>query len=107
VTKETTMKTTTKTTTKTANLSKDQWDVLEGMDIEPEDLAQIDGTTINLHGEAWTDGKVLVFVNCPPGFEAKFIYYLGAERESEITARWRGLTIYTKIDTSRLTRYRR
>lgn len=69
-----------------------------------EHWKRIDGSKLNFHGEAWTDGEYLMFVK--PRFPVKtFLYYMGAESEAEIDFCVDEIRIYSGIYEGRFDRW--
>lgn len=93
-------------------LDQEQIDVLEELGLDVDSLCEIKGTRLHpqvIHNNGFTDGEHLVFFDDLRGGgdadHKRFIYYMGAERESVLLAKWQGVTVYGEISPDRLERY--
>ena len=97
-------------TTALDDLTLKQLEVLrETGTLPPEELTVIEGTNFHSYmvdGRAYTDGTFLIFIDeeTSPRSQTKFLYYMGAENEAVILARYQGVTIYEGVSESRLSR---
>ncbi len=90
-------------------LNEGQLKVLEEMDLYPEDFTNCNPQLIHEFAirtrDAYSNGNILLFVDCGDEERKKFLYYIGAENEAEMTVLYKDIAVYENIDESRLERF--
>jgi len=90
------------------SLSGEQIDFLDELGINANDLVLVSGKKLHsfmIYDSAYTDGERLVFFDVSHQNRNKFIYYMGAENDAELTTLYKDVAVYDGISESRLSRY--
>lgn len=92
-------------------INPEQVEVFDELGIDYTGLTKIEGKRLHsfaIGNTAYTDGEYLIFFDELGGGSARdhdrFLYYMGAERERELIAKWQGVTVY-EISSGRLEGY--
>lgn len=89
---------------KTLKLSREVFNTIDNIVSIDNQLAVIDGKSINTGGRALYHNNHIIFLDTfqrmAPSSQLKFLYYLGLENSTEIVYKHNGVTIY-KIDERR------
>lgn len=89
-------------------LDEDVQETLDEMGIYLNDLHEISGKRLHdfmISHTAYTDGERLIFFDVRHDARAKFIYYMGAERDAELATLWKDVAVYEGDFGSRLNRF--
>ena len=89
-------------------LSEEEQEILDEMGIYFDELHEVSGKRLHdfmIGDTAYTDGDRLIFFDVLPKSREKFLYYMGAENEAELTIHWKDVAVYEGIGPGRLGRY--
>lgn len=96
-----------------AGLTAEELDILYECDVDISSLRKVLAKKVHasvINGDAVTDGTGLLIFTENFGYDDfrygqyKFLYYIGAEHEYELVAKWKTVTIF-RVSDGRLSRY--